>query len=120
MQRVRLCLLLQNERRLRRQQPVGALRRHDVESNPFKAVTFVANHDTDETEQDAGIRLHPYHEGYPTIFYRDYEEWLDKEKAEQPDLIHNNKATGTTSILYADNDEYVARLANSSTLIGST
>jgi hypothetical protein len=23
-------------------------------------------------------------------------------------LIHNNKATGTTSILYSDNDEYIA------------
>jgi alpha-amylase len=23
--------------------------------------------------------------------------------------IHNNKATGTTSVLYADNDEYIAR-----------
>jgi alpha-amylase len=26
----------------------------------------------------------------------------------QPYLIHNNKATGTTSVLY-DNDEYIAR-----------
>ena len=49
------------------------------------------------------------HEGYPTIFYRDYEEWLDKNKLNNLIWIHNNKATGNTSILYADNDEYIAR-----------
>jgi alpha-amylase len=31
-----------------------------------------------------------------------------KQKNEQSDLIHNQKATGTTS-LYTDNDEYIAR-----------
>lgn len=78
--------------------------------NPFKAVTFVANHDTDEIWNK--MLAYAYiltHEGYPTIFYRDYEEWLDKNKLNNLIWIHNNKATGNTSILYADNDEYVAR-----------
>ncbi len=78
--------------------------------NPFKAVTFVANHDTDIIWKK--MLAYAYiltHEGYPTIFYRDYEEWLDKGKMNNLIWIHNNKATGTTSILYTDNDEYVAR-----------
>lgn len=78
--------------------------------NPFKAVTFVTNHDTDEIwEKNLAYAYILTHEGYPTIFYRDYEEWLDKERLNNLIWIHNNKATGTTSILYADNDEYVAR-----------
>ncbi len=49
------------------------------------------------------------HEGYPTIFYRDYEEWLDKAKLNNLIWIHNNKGTGNTSNLWTDNDEYIAR-----------
>lgn len=78
--------------------------------NPFKAVTFVTNHDTDEIWNK--MLAYAYiltHEGYPTIFYRDYEEWLDKNKLNNLIWIHNNKATGNTSILYTDNDEYIAR-----------
>ncbi len=78
--------------------------------NPFKAVTFVTNHDTDEIWNK--MLAYAYiltHEGYPTIFYRDYEEWLNKERLDNLIWIHNNKATGTTTILYADNDEYLAR-----------
>lgn len=78
--------------------------------NPYKAVTFVTNHDTDEIWNK--MLAYAYiltHEGYPTIFYRDYEEWLDKASLNNLIWIHNNKASGTTSILYADNDEYVAR-----------
>jgi alpha-amylase len=78
--------------------------------NPFKAVTFVSNHDTDIIWKK--MLAYSYiltHEGYPTIFYRDYEEWLDKAKLNNLIWIHNNKATGTTSNLYTDNDEYIAR-----------
>ena len=78
--------------------------------NPFKAVTFVANHDTDIIWKK--MLAYAYiltHEGYPTIFYRDYEEWLNKERLDNLIWIHNNKATGNTSILYSDTDEYVAR-----------
>ncbi len=78
--------------------------------NPYKAVTFVANHDTDEIWNK--MLAYAYiltHEGYPTIFYSDYEEWLDKERLNNLIWIHNNKATGNTTILYTDNDEYLAR-----------
>jgi alpha-amylase len=78
--------------------------------NPFKAVTFVANHDTDIIYNKMPAYAYILtHEGYPTIFYRDYEEWLNKERLNNLIWIHNNKATGTTSILYTDNDEYIAR-----------
>ncbi|WP_162032104.1 alpha-amylase [Chryseobacterium potabilaquae] len=78
--------------------------------NPFRAVTFVANHDTDIINNK--MLAYAYilsHEGYPTIFYRDYEEWLNKDKLNNLIWIHNNKATGTTSILHVDQDEYIAR-----------
>lgn len=78
--------------------------------NPFKAVTFVANHDTDIIWKK--MLAYAYiltHEGYPTIFYKDYEVWLDKNKLNNLIWIHNYKATGTTSILYVDSDEYIAR-----------
>ncbi|GAA0190018.1 alpha-amylase [Fulvivirga kasyanovii] len=83
-----------------------------------KAVTFVANHDTDIIWD----KMHAYayimtHEGYPTIFYRDYEEWLDKNKLNNLIWIHRNKAVGSTTILYADNDEYVARRNGSPGLV---
>jgi alpha-amylase len=79
--------------------------------NASKAVTFVANHDTDEIVNNK-ILAYAYiltHEGYPTIFYRDYEEWLNKERLNNLIWIHNNLASGNTSIMYADNDEYIAR-----------
>lgn len=78
--------------------------------DPEKAVTFVANHDTDIIwDKMLAYAYIMTHEGYPTVFYSDYEEWLDKNKLNNLIWIHRNKATGNTSILYADNDEYVAR-----------
>ena len=86
--------------------------------DPAKAVTFVSNHDTDIIWD----KMHAYayimtHEGYPTIFYRDYEEWLDKNKLNNLIWIHRNKAVGSTSVLYTDNDEYIARRNGSPGLI---
>ncbi|WPX08670.1 alpha-amylase domain-containing protein [Anaerocellum danielii] len=45
--------------------------------NPFKAVTFVANHDTDEIVND---KMMAYafiltYQGYPTIFWKDYYDY---------------------------------------------
>ncbi|KQC34425.1 alpha-amylase [Nonlabens sp. YIK11] len=82
-----------------------------LKRQPSKAVTFVANHDTDEIFNNK-ILAYAYiltHEGYPTMFYSDYEGWLDKNKLNNLIWIHNNLAGGTTSYLYADNDEYIAR-----------
>lgn len=50
------------------------------------------------------------HEVYPTIFYRDYEEWLNKAKLNNLILIHNNKGTRNASNLWIDNDEYIASI----------
>ena len=78
---------------------------------PTSAVTFVTNHDTDEI-YNGKMLAYAYiltHEGYPTIFYRDYEEWLDKDKLNTLLWIRSNLVGGSTDILYADNDEYVAR-----------
>ncbi len=78
--------------------------------NPYKAVTFVSNHDTNVIYKK--MLAYAYiltHEGYPTIFYKDYEVWLNKASLNNLIWIHNQKATGTTSILYTDTDEYIAR-----------
>lgn len=79
--------------------------------NPTKSVTFVANHDTDEIYHN---KLLAYvfiltHEGYPTIFYRDYEEWLDKNALKNLIWINENLAKGTTSNLWVDKDTYIAQ-----------
>lgn len=79
--------------------------------NSMKAVTFVTNHDTDDI-YNGKMLAYAYiltHEGYPTIFYRDYEEWLNKSKLNNLIWIHNNLGGGSTNILYTDTDEYVAR-----------
>ena len=79
--------------------------------NATKAVTFVTNHDTDEIF-NGKMLAYAYiltHEGYPTIFYKDYEEWLDKERLNNLIWIHNNLAGGNTNILFTDNDEYISK-----------
>lgn len=86
--------------------------------DPFKAVTFVANHDTDIIwDKMLAYAYIMTHEGYPCVFYRDYEEWLNKERLNNLIWIHRNLAVGSTSILYADNDEYIARRNGSPGLI---
>ncbi|WP_303316172.1 alpha-amylase [Flavivirga abyssicola] len=79
--------------------------------NPMRAVTFVTNHDTDEIYNGKTL-AYAYimtHEGYPTIFYRDYEEWLNKERLNNLIWIHNNLAGGSTNVLYVDDNEYIAK-----------
>jgi alpha-amylase len=90
-----------------------------LKRNAYRAVTFVTNHDTNEIYNNK-ILAYAYiltHEGYPCMFYQDYEEWLDKNKLNNLIWIHNNKASGNTTYLYADNDEYVARRNGSPGLI---
>jgi len=75
-----------------------------------KAVTFVTNHDTDIIwDKMLAYAYILTHEGYPTIFYRDYEEWLDKAKLNNLIWIHKTLAVGTTTNLYTDTDEYIAK-----------
>lgn len=88
-------------------------------SSPAKAVTFVNNHDTEkETNQGNRIgtpenRMLAYayiltHPGYPCIFYSDYESILDKKKLERLIQINRSLAIGSLSVLFTDNDSYVA------------
>ena len=79
--------------------------------NASRAVTFVTNHDTDEII-NGKMLAYAYiltHEGYPTMFYKDYEVWLDKNKLNNLIWVHNNLAGGTTTNLYTDTDEYIAK-----------
>ncbi|WP_316828122.1 alpha-amylase [Pedobacter miscanthi] len=88
-------------------------------SNPSKAVTFVANHDINNiyTNKLSAYAFIMAHEGTPCLFYRDYEEWLDKSKLNNLIWINRNLAAGTTTVLYADNDEYIARMSGTPGLV---
>ncbi len=83
-----------------------------LKRNPTKAVTFVTNHDTDVITGGRKLLAYAYimtAEGYPSVFYRDYEEWLDKAKMNNLFWIHRTLAVGNTTYLYTDNDEYIAK-----------
>ncbi|MBX2845591.1 MAG: alpha-amylase [Saprospiraceae bacterium] len=85
----------------------------------FNSVTFVSNHDTEKDPEPGNVisnkgLAYAYmltHEGYPTLFYLDYEHEvaMSKEEMRRLVLIHNSIAFGTTDILHVDNNEYVAR-----------
>jgi alpha-amylase len=84
--------------------------------DPAKAVTFVSNHDTNDIYDK--MLAYAYiltGEGYPCIFYRDYEEWLDKTKLNKLIWIRRTLASGTTSSLYTDTDEHIFRRNGSGT-----
>lgn len=87
-------------------------------THPDKAVTFVANHDTEKDHDDNRIdqankmKAYAYiltHDGYPTIFYLDYEDMAFQEEIQKLIRIHASLATGEVEILYVDKDEYVMR-----------
>ncbi|TYP72219.1 alpha-amylase [Aquimarina intermedia] len=84
---------------------------------PEKAVTFIANHDT-EKEENLNNRIsyankmmaHAYiltHDGYPTLFYSDYENPLFKEQLKNLIVIRNSLASGNVKILKAVKNEYI-------------
>lgn len=79
-----------------------------ISINPQKSVTFVANHDTDIIWKKNMAYAYIFtHEGVPTLFYSDYEQWLDKDRLINLMWIYNNKAKGSTSTLFVDNDELI-------------
>ncbi len=89
--------------------------------DPSNAVTFVANHDTEkETNQDNRIsyanKLLAYsymltHDGYPTIFYLDYEAF--KGQLKTLIQIYNTLAVGNIEIIEASKDEYIMKRSGS-------
>lgn len=94
-------------------------------THPEMAVTFVANHDS-EKDSNADNRIatenkmkaYAYiltHDGYPTIFYSDYENAAFQDELKKLIQLHNTLATGEVEILFNDNDEYVMRRKGTST-----
>ena len=89
-------------------------------SNPDKAVTFVANHDIDEIPDNKKLLAYAFimaREGIPCLFYSDYEDRLDKDKMNTLIWIKKSLASGRTSVLHADNDEYIAQMDGSPGLL---
>lgn len=90
---------------------------------PDKAVTFTANHDTEKdpnTDNNISFRnkmiAYAYiltHDGYPTLFYSDYENDAFKTILKNLVLIHNTIAIGDVEILKVDIDEYVMKRSGS-------
>lgn len=88
-------------------------------THPDQAVTFVANHDTEKDSNEDNrisaenkMKAYAYiltHDGYPTIFYSDYEDEAFKEELKNLIAIHNSIASGEVEVLHNDNDEYVMK-----------
>ncbi|MFN3588037.1 MAG: alpha-amylase [Spirosomataceae bacterium] len=89
-----------------------------LKRNPAKSVTFTANHDTEkDTNQGNKINVankllaYAYiltHDGEPCIYYSDYESVLPKRELERLMLINRTLAKGTTGVLFADREKYIA------------
>lgn len=94
-------------------------------TNPAQAVTFVANHDTEKdsnTDNNISIpnkmKAYAYiltHDGYPTLFYSDYENSTFQGELKNLISIHNSLATGDVEVLFNNTDEYVMKRAGNST-----
>lgn len=90
-------------------------------TNPELAFTFTANHDTDgrdEVGEDGFIsperKMLAYsyiltHDGKPTIFISDYENFDFREDLQRLMEIHNSIASGEVNILLSSRDTYVMR-----------
>ncbi len=87
--------------------------------NPSKAVTFVTNHDVNyiTTNKLLAYAFILTHEGTPCIFYTDYESELSKTALNTLISINKSLVSGTTTVLYADNDEYIAKMSGSPGLV---
>lgn len=91
--------------------------------DPANAVTFVANHDTEKDENPDNrisyankLLAYAYlltHDGYPTIFYSDYENESFKPQIKKLIQIYNSIATGGIEIIEANENEYIMKRAGS-------
>ena len=89
--------------------------------DPANAVTFVANHDTEKDENPDNrisyankLLAYAYlltHDGYPTIFYSDYENESFKPQIKKLIQIYNTIATGDVEIIEANENEYIMKRA---------
>jgi alpha-amylase len=99
-----------------------------VGSNPFQAVTFVENHDTDHSEPIIQNKMLAYayiltSEGYPCVFYKDYstDQFCFGLKPEIDKLIfvHEHIADGDTLQRFRDFDVFAyERMGGAHLLVG--
>jgi alpha-amylase len=97
-------------------------------SNPFQAVTFVENHDTDRSSPIFQNKMLAYayiltSEGYPCVFYRDYstDKFCFGLKHEIDNLIfiHEQIANGATLQRFKDFDVFAyERMGGAHLLVG--
>lgn len=78
---------------------------------PRYAVTFVTNHDLDRSmpipqHKEMAYAYIMTHDGYPTVFYKDYEVYGMKKEISELTDFHNQHAHGPIKVLYADQDVY--------------
>lgn len=103
------------------------------QERPANAVTFVENHDTANPNGPAfnpiiNDKMMAYafiltHEGYPCVFWQDYYNSGLAQENNQSGIaalvkVHENYAAGTTTVLYADNDLYIAQRNGSVSMRG--
>jgi len=96
--------------------------------NPFNAVTFVENHDTDRTDPIVQNKMLAYayvltSEGYPCVFYKDYSTdkfcFGLKPLIDKLIFIHEKIASGATQQRFKDFDVFAyERLGGPHLLVG--
>jgi len=96
-------------------------------TDPLNAVTFVSNHDTDgrrEVGPNGFVSLshkmlaYAYiltHDGYPTVFYSDYENTTFNPMMKRLMQVHNTIASGEVTIVEASKNIYIMRREGSET-----
>lgn len=99
--------------------PLAQLRSGLVERSPFRAVTFVENHDTERTNPLHARKMLAYsyiltHEGYPCVFWKDFYVDALAREGEPHGIaallkIGREYARGQTQELYRDDSLYVMR-----------
>jgi alpha-amylase len=78
---------------------------------PRYAVTFAENHDTDGSSPVYKNKHLVYayimtHDGYPTVFYKDWKVYGMRDEISFLSNFHNQHAHGQIKVLYADKDVY--------------
>ena len=90
-----------------------------VSDRPMAAVTFVENHDIAQSNPIINDKMMAYafilmHEGYPCVFWQDYYNFGLAQEGKQSGIAalvkaHEDFAAGPTTVLYVDDDLYIAQ-----------
>ncbi|MBI3268292.1 MAG: DUF1939 domain-containing protein [Planctomycetes bacterium] len=85
-----------------------------VSKNPFRAVTFCENHDTDRSDPMFRDKMMGYAyiltmEGRPCVFLKDYDVYGLKPRIDKLISIRRQFAGGNTTDLYSDPDLFIAQ-----------